>query len=54
MVVKDGRFQTQRVLPRMALIRPSVVKGGLCLRAPNMPELYVSVNPLPDAVVQCQ
>ncbi|CAF1329719.1 unnamed protein product [Rotaria sordida] len=53
MVTKDGRFQSQRVLPRMALIRPSVVKDGLCLRAPNMPELNVSVNPLPDEVVHC-
>jgi len=53
MVIKHGRFQTQRVLPRMALIRPSFVKDGLCLRAPNMAELHVSVNPLPDEIVHC-
>ncbi len=40
MVVNEkGRFLTQRELPRMALIRPEVVEGGLRLRAPGMPEL---------------
>ncbi|CAF4022717.1 unnamed protein product [Adineta steineri] len=53
MIIKDERFQSQRVRPRMALIQPSFVKDGLCLRAPNMPELYVPVNPLPDEVVHC-
>ena len=53
MVIKDGRFQSQRVFPRMALIQPSLMKDGLCLRAPNMTELHISVNPLPDEVVHC-
>ncbi|CAF0884519.1 unnamed protein product [Rotaria sordida] len=53
MIVKNGRHQTQRVLPRMALIRPSVVKDGLCLQAPNMPDLHIPVNPLPKELMQC-
>ncbi len=54
MIVKNGRFQTQRVLPRMALIQPVIVKDGFCLQAPNMPDLHISVNPLPKEVMHCQ
>ncbi|UJR10858.1 hypothetical protein I4U23_015046 [Adineta vaga] len=54
MIVKNGRHQTQRVLPRMALIQPVVVENGLVLRAPNMPDLFISVNTLPKEVMQCQ
>ncbi len=53
MIVKDGRHQSQRVLPRMVLIQPSIVKDGLCLQAPNMPDLHISINPLPKEVMQC-
>jgi uncharacterized protein YcbX len=53
MIVKDGRQRTQHVSPRMALIQPSVVKDGICLRAPNMPDLHLSVNPLPKEVLEC-
>jgi hypothetical protein len=54
MIVKNGHHQSQRVLPRMALIQPSLVKDGLCLRAPNMPDLHISVNPLPKEQIQCE
>lgn len=54
MIVKNGRHQSQRVLPRMALIQPSFVKDGLRLQAPNMPDLHISVNPLPKEQMQCQ
>lgn len=54
MIVKNGRHQTQRVLPRMVLIQPSFVDDGLCLRAPNMPDLHISVTQLPKEQIQCQ
>ncbi|CAF4919501.1 unnamed protein product [Rotaria sp. Silwood1] len=53
MIVKDGRHQSQRFLSRMALIQPSFVKDGLCLQAPNMPDLHISINPLPKELMQC-
>lgn len=53
MIVKNGRHQSQRVLPRMALIVPSFVTDGLCLQAPNMPNLYIPINPLPTQVIHC-
>ena len=41
-VDSDGRFLTQRQLPRMALIDATVLDhGGLCLRAPSMPDLVI-------------
>ncbi len=54
MIVKDGHPKSQRVLPRMTLIQTSFVKDGLCLRAPNMPDLHISVNPLPKEQIQCE
>ncbi|CAF2709636.1 unnamed protein product [Rotaria sp. Silwood2] len=53
MIVKDGRHLSQRVLPSMALIQPSFVKNGLLLQAPNMPDLFISVNPLPKEIMHC-
>ena len=53
MIVKDGRHLTQRVKPRMALIQTSLDKDGLCLRAPNMPDLHISINSLPKESIQC-
>lgn len=53
MIIKDGRQLSQRVLPRMALIQPSFVANGLSLRAPNMADLFVSVNPLPTEEMSC-
>ncbi|CAF3461174.1 unnamed protein product [Rotaria socialis] len=53
MIVKDGRHLSQRVLPSMALIQPSFVENGLLLRAPNMPDLLISVSPLPKEIMYC-
>ncbi|CAF4013679.1 unnamed protein product [Adineta steineri] len=53
MIVKNGRHQTIRVLPRMTLIQPVIVENGLSLQAPNMPDLHISVNPLPKEVLEC-
>jgi uncharacterized protein YcbX len=41
MVRPNGRFVTQRELPRMALIGTAVDAGGLTLKAPGMPALAV-------------
>jgi uncharacterized protein YcbX len=43
-----GIFQTQRTVPRMALIHPSIDDGVLTLTAPGMPELIVP-KPAPDS-----
>ena len=53
MIVKNGRHLSQRVLPRMALIQPSFVTNGLSLRAPNMPDLFIPVSPLPEEIIDC-
>ncbi|CAF0924211.1 unnamed protein product [Rotaria sordida] len=53
MIVKNGRHLSQRVLPRMALIQPSFVKDGLLLQAPNMPDLFIPINPLPKEIMNC-
>ncbi len=45
LVDENGRFLTQRELPRMALIRPQVGDDGLWLSAPDMPDLHVSDHP---------
>ena len=42
MVRPNGRFVTQRELPRLALIGTAVEPGGLTLSAPGMPTLPVS------------
>lgn len=47
LVDREGRFLSQRVLPRMALISPRLRSGGLRLRAPGTPGLDVS-RPAPD------
>ncbi|CAF1060778.1 unnamed protein product [Adineta ricciae] len=54
MIVKEGRHQSQRVLPSMALIQPVVAKDGLTLRAPKMPDLFISTNAFPKEVMECQ
>ncbi|WP_456379857.1 MOSC domain-containing protein [Thiolapillus sp.] len=46
----EGRFLTQRELPRMALVRPRVQGSGLILAAPDMPDLQVQ----PDSDEQLQ
>jgi uncharacterized protein len=46
MIVDDnGKFMTQRELPKMALIAPTVVLArGLIFEAPDMPKLEVPLN----------
>ncbi|WP_119153765.1 MOSC domain-containing protein [Caldimonas tepidiphila] len=44
LVDAEGRFVTQRELPRMALVRPALLGGELWLQAPGMPALYVSLR----------
>ena len=41
LVRPNGRFVTQRELPRMALIAVQVGAGGLMLNAPGLPELRI-------------
>lgn len=40
----EGRFVTQRELPRMALVTPSFKLGQLVLRAPGMLALHLSLD----------
>ncbi|MBS0444540.1 MAG: MOSC N-terminal beta barrel domain-containing protein [Proteobacteria bacterium] len=40
----DGRFVTQRELPRMALIRPTLKSTELVLRAPGMLALHLALD----------
>jgi hypothetical protein len=40
----DGRFVTQRELPRMALIQPTLKQEEMVLRAPGMLALHLSLN----------
>ena len=54
MIVRNGRHLSQRVFPRMALIQPTFVPNGLSLRAPQMPDIFVPVDPLPKEVMHCQ
>lgn len=42
MVRPNGRFVTQRELPRLALISARTTSGSLTLKAPGMPDLVVS------------
>ena len=41
-VDEKGEFLTQRELPRMALVSPRLIDGGLEMTAPGMPPLNVS------------
>jgi len=51
-VTPEGRFLTQRELPRMALVRPRITQGGLHLQAPGMSDLEVSAKSGEDLPVQ--
>lgn len=42
LVRPNGRFVTQRELPRMALVGTAVERGGLALTAPGMPPISVA------------
>lgn len=39
-----GHFVTQRVLPRLALVRPALVDGELVVRAPGRPDLRTPLD----------
>lgn len=45
----EGRFLSQRELPRMALIATSVEADGMTLRAPGVAPLSVPLQPIGDA-----
>jgi uncharacterized protein len=44
----QGRFVTQRELPRMALVRPTLKSQELVLRAPGMLALHVEIDSVGD------
>jgi len=51
MVVDENReFVTQRELPRMALIQPTLKRDDVVLRAPGMLALHLSVNGVEEPV----
>lgn len=41
LVNEQGKFITQRDIPKIALIVPALLESGLCINAPNMPTLEV-------------
>jgi uncharacterized protein YcbX len=43
-VDEDGRFVTQRELPRMALIQPRIRHADMVLRAPGMLALHIALD----------
>ncbi|HJQ44668.1 MAG TPA: MOSC N-terminal beta barrel domain-containing protein [Jatrophihabitantaceae bacterium] len=43
-VDSDARVLTAREIPRMLLIRPSLIDGGVRLSAPERPDIEVSLN----------
>ncbi len=49
-VDEQGEFVTQRELPRMALIQPSLKHDDLVLRAPGMLALHLSLNGVEGSV----
>lgn len=50
----DGHMLTQRTVPRMTLIQPSLTETELCLNAPEMPALRVSLLQEPQAALRIQ
>ena len=50
LVDANGRFVSQRVLPRMALIRPTLRHADLVLRAPGMLALHVALDTVEEPV----
>ncbi|HDK38605.1 MAG TPA: MOSC domain-containing protein, partial [Thiolapillus brandeum] len=52
LVNEQGRFLTQRELPRMVLVRPKVLGKALLLRAPGMPEIEILPGFDEDLAVQ--
>ncbi len=52
LVSEEGRFLTQRELPRMALVRPEILGEGLRLRAPGLFDLEVAAESDEELKVQ--
>ena len=46
----QGRFVTQRQLPRMALVRPQIRHSEVVLRAPGMLALHLSIDSVEEPV----
>jgi uncharacterized protein len=46
----QGRFVTQRALPRMALIRPQLRSSEVVLRAPGMLALHLAIEAVEEPV----
>lgn len=49
-VDSEGRFVTQRELPRMALIRPTLKMNDMVLRAPGMLALHIALDTVEQPV----
>ena len=49
-VDQQGRFVTQRQLPRMALVRPQIRHSEVVLRAPGMLALHLSIDSVEEPV----
>lgn len=49
-----GSFLTQRQLPRMALIQPSLLADALQLTAPGQPDLRIALAPPTSHRINCR
>ncbi len=50
LVDADGRFVSQRELPRMALVRPTLRNADMVLRAPGMLALHIALDTVEEPV----
>ena len=50
LVDEKGRFVTQRLLPRLALVRPQLRHSEVVLRAPGMLALHLSIDSVEEPV----
>ncbi len=48
--MREGRFVTQRQLPRMALVRPQIKHHEVVLRAPGMLALHLQIDAVEEPV----
>lgn len=51
---KNGSFRTQRQLPKMALIKPSIEGNFIVLNAPNKETIKVPVEPTTKNKIKCR
>jgi len=51
-VAPDGRFLTQREVPRLALVAPALGADCLALYAPGRPTLEIPLSATPGATVE--